>query len=267
MSATAKTRPDVLEQILACTRAEVERRKREAPLRDEGPPVAGGPEHAGLKEALSGPELAVIAEFKRRSPSAGVLREDAAVGEITLAYAKGGASAISVLTEEPHFGGSLEDLRVARASCAVPLLRKDFIVDPYQLREAREAGADAVLLIVAALSDEELAGLREAARALGLDALVEVHSREELRRALAAEADLIGINNRDLRDFTVDIGTTLALMPEVPAGVTVVSESGIEGAQQLERLREAGVDAALIGESLMRASDPASALEALIGGK
>ncbi len=202
----------------------------------------------------------MIAEFKRRSPSAGSLREDPDLAEIVAAYCRGGAVALSILTEGPNFDGSLEDLRAARAACELPLLRKDFILDAYQLHEARAAGADAVLLIVAALERGELASLYGEARALGLDALVEVHDREELHAALAVGADVVGINNRDLRDFSVDLERTERLMDDVPAGVAVVSESGIGDPQQLARLHERGVQAVLIGESLMRSADPAKAL-------
>ena len=172
-----------------------------------------------LRAALAGPGISVIAEFKRRSPSAGPLRERPDIAELVGAYERGGAAAISILTEGPHFEGSLEDLREARAACALPVLRKDFIVDPYQLHEARAAGADAVLLIVAALEQPTLRALHEQARELGLDALVEVHDRAELARALEAGAQLIGINNRDLRDFSVDVERTFALLDEIPDGV------------------------------------------------
>ncbi len=221
----------------------------------------------GFRAALGGPGVAVIAEFKRRSPSAGILREQADVAEIVGAYERGGASALSVLTEGPNFGGSLADLRAARASCALPVLRKDFVVDEYQLLEARAAGADAVLLIVAALEDRALARLHDAARALDLDVLVEVHDRDELDRALAAEARLIGINNRDLRDFSVDVARTTLLREAIPPGITVVSESGIADARQLRELAAQGVDAVLVGESLMRAPDPAQALRQLLGSE
>jgi indole-3-glycerol phosphate synthase len=255
----------VLEDILQSTRAEIERRKRERPeaeLRDAA--LALEVPEQSLREALNRPaEIAVIAEFKRRSPSAGRLREDADVVEIARAYERGGADALSVLTEGPNFGGSLEDLRAARAACGLPVLRKDFIVDRYQLYEARVAGADAVLLIVAALSASELAALRADARGLGLDVLVEAHDAAELHVALDEGADLIGINNRDLRDFSVDVERTFALLREIPPGVTVVSESGIVDAEQLARLQAAGVAAVLVGESLMRASRPEEALRAL----
>ena len=263
--------PNVLARIVRSTRAEVERRKREVPPSElrargdrRGPPAAQAP-RTSLREALRAPGIGVIAEFKRRSPSAGVLRPAADAGQLARAYERGGAVALSVLTEGPHFEGSLKDLREARASSELPILRKDFVIDPYQLHEARAAGADAVLLIVAALSPEELAELQREAGALGLDALVEVHDTAELALALDAGADLLGINNRDLRDFSVDVERTSRLMAEVPGEVTVVSESGIATPAQLAALEQHGVHGVLVGESLMRAPDPAQALLALRG--
>jgi indole-3-glycerol phosphate synthase len=258
----------VLERILQTTREQLERRKLEVSPQALSERVLSAPDHRGAGErrlhaALTQPGMGVIAEFKRRSPSAGTLREGADVSEIVRAYERGGAVALSVLTEGPSFGGSLEDLRAARAACDLPILRKDFIVDPYQLYEAKDAGADAVLLIVAALAAEELASLHSSARELGLDVLVEVHDSEELQCALALGADLIGINNRDLRDFSVEVGRTSQLMAQVPAGVTVVSESGIATAEQLRDLHTEGVRAVLVGELLMRAEDPEAALRAL----
>jgi indole-3-glycerol phosphate synthase len=255
----------VLERIVAETRREVERRKREQPLAG----AVAGPRSRGsagrFSQALARPAIGVIAEFKRRSPSAGTLREKADLPEIVTAYARGGAVALSVLTEGPNFGGSLDDLRLAGSACELPLLRKDFIVDPYQLYEALAGGAGAVLLIVAALEQPELASLHAQARSLDLDVLVEVHDRGELRRALDAGAEIIGINNRDLTDFSVDVERTERLIGEVPAGVTVVSESGIAGAEQIERLQGLGVQAVLVGEALMRAADPEGALRKLTG--
>jgi indole-3-glycerol phosphate synthase len=255
----------VLDRIIAETRAELERRKRERPL----PPSASErcrpeSERGRFAAALRREGIGVIAEFKRRSPSAGVLREQPDLRAVLRAYEQGGAVAASILTEGPNFAGSLEDLVSAREACSLPLLRKDFVVDPYQLHEAVAAGADAVLLIVAALAPGELASLHATARELGLDVLVEVHDREELQRALVLEAEIVGINNRDLRDFSVEIARTEMLLEEIPSGVTIVSESGIGGAAQVRRLHERGVDAVLVGESLMRAPDPAAALEGLI---
>jgi indole-3-glycerol phosphate synthase len=255
---------NVLERILGETRREVERRKRETPLDPDSSSVrpAGGRERR-FREALLAPGIGVIAEFKRRSPSAGTLRHGADLSTLVRAYREGGAVALSILTEEANFSGALEDLHTARAVCELPLLRKDFIVDPYQLHEAAVAGADAVLLIVAALDGEQLGSLHATATGLGLDALVEVHDRAELELALAAGAEIVGVNNRDLRDFSVDLARTEGLMAHMPVGTTVVSESGISSPEQLERLEQLGVGAVLVGETLMRADDPAAALRKL----
>jgi indole-3-glycerol phosphate synthase len=254
----------VLDRIVAETRVELERRKREHPLDGDSLAAARRPEGGRrFRDALSAPGIGVIAEFKRRSPSAGALRERPDLAEVIGAYARGGAVALSVLTEGPNFEGGLADLQAARGVCELPLLRKDFIVDAYQLQEALLAGADAVLLIVAALDPRELAALHDAARALGLDVLVEVHDRRELHEALAIGADVVGVNNRDLRDFSIDLARTESLREEIPPGVTVVSESGISDPEQLRRLQERGVDAVLVGESLMRAADPQAALAIL----
>jgi indole-3-glycerol phosphate synthase len=265
--------PDVLARIVAGTREAVQRRRRELPeeeLRRRAAETARRrrpwAQEQRLRGALAHRGMSVIAEFKRRSPSAGDLREAAPLREIVAAYERGGAAALSVLTEEEHFGGSLDDLREARAACDLPILRKDFVVDEYQLHEAVEAGADAVLLIVAALADGELRDLDAAAHELGLEVLVEVHDRDELTRALAMGPALLGINNRDLRDFSVDVGRTLELLADVPDGVLVVAESGISERAQLEELAAAGVSAVLVGELLMRAGDPEQALATLLGG-
>jgi indole-3-glycerol phosphate synthase len=260
----------VLERILASTREQLTHRKREVPPEElEYRAFAlGGAGQASPRRfaaALRQPGIAVIAEFKRRSPSAGRLHYAPDLHELVGAYERGGASALSVLTEGEHFDGTLEDLRAARATSELPILRKDFIVDDYQLYEAKVAGADAVLLIVAALEAERLSDLHERARALDLDVLVEVHDRAELQTALTLGGDLIGVNNRDLRDFSVDVERTAKLMGEMPPGVTVVSESGIAGVEQLRRLAEAGVDAVLVGETLMRSADPEAALRTLLG--
>lgn len=258
----------VLDRILAETREVVEQRKSALPLEGlETRVTATVPQNGHpprFREALARPGIGVIAEFKRRSPSAGALREDAKLEEIVTAYQRGGATALSVLTEEPNFGGSLDDLRLARASCGLPILRKDFVVDPYQLYEARLAGADAVLLIVAALPQPTLASLHEIATALALDVLVEVHDREELARAADVGARSIGVNNRDLRDFSVDVGRTFELLEAMPAEAIVVSESGIVDAEQVAALERGGVAAVLVGETLMRAPRPEDALAELL---
>jgi indole-3-glycerol phosphate synthase len=261
MSAVAAT---VLQRILSETRAEVARRKREAPIDPGDGSAALAPGPGRFHRALGAPGIGVIAEFKRRSPSAGELHEAPRLAQILAAYERGGAVAASVLTEGPNFGGALEDLGAAREACDLPLLRKDFIIDEYQLLEARAAQADAVLLIVAALEEEELSRLHARALALGLDVLVEVHDRRELDRALSLGAQIIGINNRDLRDFSVDIERTARLIEHVPAGISVVSESGIKDAEQLRGLRARGVQGVLVGESLMRSADPEAAVRALI---
>jgi indole-3-glycerol phosphate synthase len=207
----------------------------------------------------------IIAEFKRRSPSAGIIRDDLTVNEIVRGYERGGACAISVLTDEEYFAGSIADLCAARSSTKLPLLCKDFIIDPMQVFEAAIAGADAVLLIAAALDEMSLAELRTLAEnELGLDALVEVHNSEELNRALNARAKIIGVNNRDLRTFQVSLNTSERLIAEAPRGKIMVSESGLQSAESLVRLRELGFRAFLIGEVLMRAADPEKSLRNLI---
>jgi indole-3-glycerol phosphate synthase len=257
----------ILDRILDDTRATVARRRAERPAAALEAQLGGAPVAPSFVGALrAGEQVAVIAEHKRRSPSAGPIRPGSTVGVLARAYERGGAAAMSVLTEEQHFDGSLQDLREARGACALPLLRKDFVVDRYQLLEARLAGAAAVLLIVAALTPPELAELHAAARELALDVLVEVHDERELDAALALEPAAIGVNNRDLRDFSVDVQRTFALRAQIPAGIVVVSESGIEKHEQLVALREAAVHAVLVGERLMRAADPEAALRTLRGG-
>jgi indole-3-glycerol phosphate synthase len=272
MSATGSGRPgvssppSVLARILEETRTEVQWRKRKLPLSELEGNAQPKPQPGAFQRALAQPGIGVIAEFKRRSPSAGSLHDDPDLLRIVDAYERGGAGALSVLTEGPNFGGTLDDLRAARAACALPILRKDFVVDPYQLYEALDAGADAVLLIVAALTQQELASLHEQAHLLGLDVLVEVHDSEELQRAVSVGARLIGVNNRDLRDFSVDVQRTSRLLGEMPKDASVVSESGIVGSEQLRALEREGVAAVLVGEALMRAGDPARALAELLSG-
>jgi indole-3-glycerol phosphate synthase len=252
-----------LEELVRATREAVRRRRRERPLSDLAAEVETGREGRPFAEALSRPGTSVIAEHKRRSPSAGTIRDGASCAEIVTAYDRGGAAAISILTEEEHFGGSLADLREGRAATELPILRKDFTIDPYQLYEAKVAGADGVLLVVGSLEQGDLASLYAQAGELDLDALVEIHDDEELERALELDCDVIGINNRNLEDFSVDILRTFDLLADVPAGKVVVSESGIHHRGQIEELEQVGVDAVLVGEVLMRAADPESAVREL----
>jgi indole-3-glycerol phosphate synthase len=244
-----------LEELVGAAREDVERRKREVPpevLRTELGTRSG---QRPFSEALTRPGLSLVAEFKRRSPSAGEI-SNADVARTVAAYERGGAAALSVLTDGRGFGGSLDDLRAARAASGLPILRKDFVVDPYQLHEAAVNGADAVLLIVAALEDGLLRELFGEATALDIDCLVEVHDEADLERALEIGAEVIGINNRNLRDLTVDPETTARLLIDVPAGKAVVAESGYETREELDELERIGCDAVLIGESLMRSDDP-----------
>ena len=257
----------MIEELVEAARTGVERRRAQVPLEDLEARLAERPEQRPFGEALSRPGLSVVAEFKRRSPSAGPIRDGAEPAEIAQAYEEGGAAALSVLTDEPHFGGTLADLTAARAACELPVLQKDFVVDRYQLYEAAVAGADAILLIVAALDAGRLGELHDEARALDLDCLVEVHDESELETALTVDADVIGINNRNLDEMSVDVQTTFELITDVPAGKTVVSESGIADRQTLDELERVGVDAVLIGEALMRADDPVAKLMELTAGE
>jgi indole-3-glycerol phosphate synthase len=213
--------------------------------------------------ALRRPGLAVIAEMKQRTPSMGVLAEDYRPAELARAYTQGGAAAISVLTHMASFGGRPEHIQAARFATELPILRKDFVTDPYEVGEARASGADAVLLIVAALAPEWLAELLRVARSRGIAALVEVHDEREVEAAVEAGAEVIGVNNRDLRTFDVDLGLTERLRNVIPADLVLVAESGIHTKEDARRMREAGADAILVGESLMRAADPAARIREL----
>jgi indole-3-glycerol phosphate synthase len=255
----------MIEQLIAAAREGVDERRRAVPQAELESQLHARGEDRPFSEALVRPGLSLIAEFKRRSPSAGEISGSAAVAEQVAAYELGGAAALSVLTDERHFGGSLDDLRAARAACDLPILRKDFIVDPYQLYEAAVHGADAILLIVRALDDGSLGEMREEALALDLDCLVEVHDATELERALEMDAEAIGINNRNLDQGTVDVATTYELMPDVPAGKTVVAESGISDRAQMRELERVGVDAVLIGSALMSSGDPEAKVRELSG--
>ena len=252
-----------LDELVAGVRETVDRRRAEVPPEKLREAVGTRTGFRPFSEALVRPGLSLIAEFKRRSPSAGEISPGAGLEEIVAAYERGGAAALSILTEERQFGGSLDDLEAARRGCDLPILRKDFTVDVYQLYEAAASGADAVLLVVAALDDAELEGLYEEARVLDLDCVVEVHDGDDLERALALDVEVIGINNRNLRDLTLDISITHELMTDVPAGKTVVAESGYETREQLDELERIGADAVLIGETLMRAADPEAAVREL----
>ena len=256
-----------LEGIVQATREGLERRKRTVPLAELERASASERNDRPFAEALASPGTSLIAEHKRRSPSAGEIRAGSTCAEIVQAYERGGAAALSILTEEAHFGGSLDDLREARAVTELPILRKDFTVDPYMLHEARAAGADAILLVVGALRPGELAELYAAAGELDLDAIVEISRADELDEALVVDADVIGINNRDLDDFTVDITRTFDLLADVPAGKTVVSESGIVHREQIEELERVGVDAVLVGETVMSAPEPEEAVRRLVGAE
>jgi len=256
----------ILERIVAATRARVAEARRGADLRElerraERHVPRGFRRALELKRREGG---AVIAELKKASPSKGLIRVEFRPAELARELEAAGAAALSVLTDEEFFQGSLGNLREASGAVAIPCLRKDFIVDEFQLVEARANSADAVLLIVAALSAEELSSLAEGARRRGLDVLCEVHDGEELQRALDAGCDLIGVNTRDLRTFKVDLEAAFTLAEKIPAGVVRVAESGIHSAEDLARLRTAGYDAFLVGESLMRASSPGEALRELM---
>jgi indole-3-glycerol phosphate synthase len=259
-----------LTQITAMKRAQVLRERSDkevARRRENALAVRSDAKSFRLRDAITANSSrpGIIAEFKRASPSVGVIRGDVDPGEMARAYERGGASALSILTDEEYFGGSLADLVAARAQTSLPILRKDFVVDPAQIFDAAIAGADAILLITAALDDISLRHLRETAEdELGMDALVEVHTAEELRRATTAGARLIGVNNRDLRTLRVSIETSERLIADAPRDAIMISESGLSNVSDLRRLTALGYRGFLIGEILMRASDPAAKLRELI---
>jgi indole-3-glycerol phosphate synthase len=255
----------VLDRILARTRERVAALAAIRPLAEVRAAAERGPARRPFAAALARKDrVNVVAEHKRRSPSRGRIREDLSPADVACHYAAAGAAALSVLTEPESFGGRLEHLVEARASVPLPVLRKDFVVGEWQLWEARAAGADAALLIVAALPGGELRQLLATAREAGLEALVEVHDRAELDHALAAGATLVGVNNRDLRTLEVRLETSLALVPAIPDEVVAVAESGLRTGEDLRRLRDAGFDAFLVGESLMASPDPGAALRGMI---
>jgi indole-3-glycerol phosphate synthase len=257
----------ILDDILAQTRQAVAAARGQVPLAHLEEQLATAPRVRDFCAAFRGkPGLACIAEFKRRSPSKGWIRQHADPVAVASAYQAAGAAAVSVLTDGPFFGGSLDDLRRVRATVDIPVLRKDFIIDPYQVAEARAAGADAVLLIVSALRQDDLVGLLAQVRRLDMEALVETHDRAEVERALAADARVIGVNHRDLRTFRMDMTLASSMRPIIPSGRLLVAESGIRTTDDLRRMQAAGIDAVLVGESLMCEPEPGSALRKLLGG-
>lgn len=257
---------NVLERIVEKKREEIAARKQVCPLEALREQVQGLPATRGFFDRLAAPgPIKLIAEFKRRSPSKGIIREGSTPSEIAKIYEANGATCMSVLTDEPFFGGTLDDLREARAAVDLPIIRKDFILDPYQLYEARLAGADAVLLIAECLDDHTLAALLVGAEELGLSALVELYDPENADRVVASGAKLIGVNNRDLRSFEVDLRHTLRMRERIPADRLLVGESGIRSRADVELLAEGGVDAILVGETLMVRADVDAAVRELLG--
>lgn len=256
--------PNFLQTILAHKAHEVAERKQQTPERTLRTQIEPARVPRSLSQALSGEAIAVIAEIKKASPSAGVIRADFEPVQIATSYLRANATALSILTDEKYFQGSLDYIRRVRPLTDVPILRKDFIIDPYQILEARAAGADALLLIVAALSQEQLRQLVRTTSAFGLEALVEVHSADEMRRAADAGATIIGINNRNLDTFQIDLATTEQLAPLAPPGVVLVAESGLHTAADVQRMRDAGVDAVLVGTRFMQHPDPGTVLQELM---
>jgi len=246
----------VLDDLINAAVSDVQRRRREVPVERLEERLGDRDRDRPFMEAISSPGMSLICEFKRRSPSAGDIAPERRLADQVAAYERGGAAALSILTDGPSFNGGLTDLAEAREVSNLPILRKDFIVDPYQLLESAACGADAVLLIARVLDDSRLGEFQNQAGELDLDCLVEVHDEADLERALQSGAEVIGINNRNLDTGTVDVATTYELITDVPAGQMVVSESGISKRDELAEMERIGVDGALIGESLMRAEDP-----------
>lgn len=256
----------ILDEIIAHTRSEVAARKAAVPPAELESTRSAAAERRAFREAISAEAtISLIAELKRRSPSAGEIRPGLDPAEVACIYEAWGAAAVSCLTDERFFGGSMGDLGAVRAAVDLPLLRKDFVIDEYQISEAKAYGADAVLLIAAALSEPDLIKLRSACDSCGLDALVEVHDSTELKTALGSGASLVGVNNRDLASFEVDLETSLRLADEIPRRVVKISESGIRTRADVERLEDAGFDGFLVGETLMRSDDIAAKVKELLG--
>jgi indole-3-glycerol phosphate synthase len=255
-----------LQEMVGAAKRDLEGRQAEVSIDQLEQMLDGRDDARPFREALTRPGLSVIAEFKRSSPTAGDIALGAVVQEQVSRYQTAGAAAVSILTDHSHFGGELDDLLEAHQSSDLPVLRKDFIFDSYQLFEAAAFGADAVLLIAAVLRGNSLGDLYREARILDLDCIVEVRDLEELERALHLDADIIGINNRDLDTLQIDVNKTFDLMRRIPTGKTIVSESGIEDPSQVARLKDAGVDAILVGHALMHAPDPEAEMARLLGG-
>jgi len=255
----------ILDDIVQVKRREVAQRKKTTPLSALEAAIDGMPQTCDFRLSLAGEDCSIIAEVKRRSPSRGVIREDFDPVRIAREYERHRAAAVSVLTDETFFGGSDADLTAVKSVIRLPVLRKEFIIDPWQIYETRAIGADALLLIAAILGEGQLREYLDLAASLGLASLVEVHDHRELEMALGAGAEIIGINNRDLQTFTTDIGTSLALALLVPADRIIVSESGIHSRTQIEILLQAGVHAFLIGEALVAAPDRGAKFEELLG--
>lgn len=259
--------PDILKKIVCRKLEEIAERSKRAPLRRLQEQAAESAPTRGFAAAIQGKidigQPGVIAEIKKASPSRGVLRENFRPADIARSYARGGAACLSVLTDIDYFQGADEYLQQARAACVLPAIRKDFIIDPYQVYEARAIGADCILLIVACLEDDQLYELNDLAHGLEMDVLIEVHDGEELDRALRVENRLIGINNRDLRNFDVSLNTTLDLLSCIPPDRTLVTESGIHRVEDVRLMRAKGVNAFLVGEAFMRADDPGAMLAEL----
>ncbi len=263
---SAEQTPDILAQIIAHERDVVASARIASPVETLRRDPSSDAARRSLRAALTARQPAVIAECKRRSPSKGLLRDPYDPVDIARGYARAGAAAISVLTNEHFFGGVLDDLRAVRAAVPVPVLRKDFVIDAYQLEEARAAGADAVLLIVAALEPRRLDELHRAALALGLEVLTEVHDEAELEIALGIGAAIIGVNNRNLRTFVTDLAVSERIARLVPVGTVLVAESGLRDGADLARLARSGVGAFLVGEAFMKAPVPGDALAAMLEG-
>ena len=261
--------PDILKKIIARKREEIAERSEQVSLEAMIERAKSADSCRGfvdaMKNKIAGGQAAVIAEIKKASPSKGVMREYFVPAEIAASYEKGGAACLSILTDKDFFQGSEEHLQQARAACALPVIRKDFIIDPYQVYEARAINADCILLIVAALGDTQLRELAALATKLGMDVLVEVHDADELQRMLPLNLPLVGINNRNLRTFEVSLQTTLDMLDSIPDDRIVVTESAIHSAEDVKRMREHHVNAFLVGEAFMRADDPGSQLAMLFG--